>query len=38
MIVGSDCVFCAIVEGDASAEVIYEDEETMAFMDIHPAA
>jgi histidine triad (HIT) family protein len=36
--VGSDCVFCAIAEGDASAEVICEDEETMAFMDIHPAA
>ncbi|MFQ6000265.1 MAG: HIT family protein [Anaerolineae bacterium] len=34
---GTGCVFCAIVKGDASAEVIYEDEETLAFMDINPA-
>jgi len=32
-----DCIFCAIVEGRAPAEVIFEDEETMAFMDINPA-
>jgi len=25
LIVKSDCVFCAIAEGDAPAEVIYED-------------
>ena len=31
------CVFCAIVAGQTPAEVIYEDEATMAFMDIHPA-
>jgi len=35
--VESGCVFCAIVKGDASAEVIYEDEGTLAFMDINPA-
>ena len=33
----TDCVFCAIVEGRAPAEVVYEDEATMAFMDINPA-
>lgn len=32
-----DCIFCAIVEGRAPAEVVFEDEETMAFMDINPA-
>ncbi len=32
-----ECVFCAIVRGDAPAEVVYEDEETLAFVDINPA-
>ncbi len=32
------CVFCAIIKGDAPAEIVYEDEVTLAFMDIHPAA
>jgi len=31
------CIFCAIVEGQAPAEVVFEDEETLAFMDINPA-
>jgi histidine triad (HIT) family protein len=31
------CVFCAIVAGQAPAEVVYEDEHTLAFMDINPA-
>ncbi len=31
------CIFCAIVRGEAPGEVVYEDEETLAFMDIHPA-
>jgi histidine triad (HIT) family protein len=31
------CIFCAIIEGRAPAEVVFEDEETMAFMDLHPA-
>lgn len=33
----SDCVFCAIVAGDAPAEIIDSDEHTIAFMDINPA-
>ena len=31
------CIFCAIVEGQAPAEVVFDDEETLAFMDINPA-
>jgi histidine triad (HIT) family protein len=33
----SDCIFCAIVAGDAPATRVYEDERTLAFMDINPA-
>ena len=32
-----DCVFCDIIEGRTPAEVVFEDEETLAFMDINPA-
>lgn len=32
-----DCVFCAIVRGEAEASVAYEDERVVAFMDIAPA-
>jgi histidine triad (HIT) family protein len=31
------CIFCAIIEGQAPAEVVLEDEKTLAFMDINPA-
>ncbi|HEX6206999.1 MAG TPA: HIT family protein [Actinomycetota bacterium] len=31
------CVFCRIVSRDAPSLTIYEDEATMAFMDINPA-
>jgi histidine triad (HIT) family protein len=31
------CIFCAIIEGQAPAEVLFEDKETLAFMDINPA-
>ena len=33
-----DCIFCKIVNGDIPAERVYEDEETLAFRDINPAA
>lgn len=36
MIGADDCIFCAIVAGDAPAYVVHEDEETMAFLGIHP--
>lgn len=32
-----DCIFCSILEGNAPAEIVYEDEQTLAFMDINPA-
>ena len=31
-----DCIFCAIVRGDAPAERVYGDERVIAFMDIQP--
>ena len=31
-----DCIFCAIVRGDAPATKVDEDDHTIAFMDIHP--
>ena len=31
------CIFCAIVAGQAPAEVVYEDEHALAFLDINPA-
>ena len=30
------CVFCDIVRGTAAAEVVYRDEETVAFLDARP--
>lgn len=32
----SDCIFCKIVKKEIPATVIYEDEDTLAFMDIGP--
>jgi histidine triad (HIT) family protein len=32
----SECIFCAIVDGEAFAAVLYEDEDIIAFMDIKP--
>ena len=34
----SDCIFCAILRGDAPAHRVYEDEHVIAFMDIFPVA
>lgn len=31
-----DCIFCKIVNKEIPATVIYEDDETMVFMDIGP--
>lgn len=33
-----DCVFCAIIAGVAPAVVVYEDDDTVAFMDINPVS
>ena len=32
-----DCLFCKIVRGQIPARKVYEDEEILAFDDIHPA-
>ncbi|MFB9308902.1 histidine triad (HIT) family protein [Agromyces hippuratus] len=32
------CMFCAILAGEAPAHHVYEDELTIAFLSIHPAA
>ncbi len=31
------CIFCSIIAGRAPAIVVYQDEHTLAFMDINPA-
>ncbi|MCL4437694.1 HIT family protein [Patescibacteria group bacterium] len=31
-----DCLFCKIAAKEIPAEVIYEDNDTMAFLDVHP--
>lgn len=33
----SDCLFCRIVAGTIPASRVYEDEDILAFKDIHPA-
>ena len=33
-----DCIFCQIVAGKVPSEIIYQDEEVIAFRDIHPMA
>lgn len=32
----NDCIFCKVVAGELSATKIYEDEDTLAFLDINP--
>ena len=32
------CIFCKIVEGQIPSKKVYEDEEILAFHDIHPWA
>ena len=34
----SDCIFCKIIAGEIPAKKIYEDDETLAFLDINPAS
>lgn len=33
-----DCLFCKIAKGEEDADVIFEDEEVIAFKDINPKA
>ncbi len=32
-----DCIFCKIIAGDIPSFKLYEDDDTLAFMDINPA-
>ena len=34
----SDCIFCKIIAGEIPCFKLYEDEDTLAFMDINPAS
>jgi histidine triad (HIT) family protein len=36
--VSTDCLFCGIVAGTVPSTKVYEDDLTLAFRDIHPAA
>ncbi len=33
-----ECIFCRIVEREAPAYIVYEDEDVMAFLDIYPVS
>jgi histidine triad (HIT) family protein len=32
----ADCIFCKIIAGEIPADKVYEDEKTLAFLDIAP--
>jgi histidine triad (HIT) family protein len=34
----NDCIFCKIVNKEIPAKFVYEDDQVVAFEDIHPAA
>lgn len=34
----ADCLFCKIVQKEIPANIVYEDQEFLAFKDINPAA
>jgi histidine triad (HIT) family protein len=36
-VTNDDCIFCKIIRGEITAQIVDEDERTVAFMDIHPA-
>ncbi len=33
-----DCLFCKIINKTIPAEIVYEDKDALAFLDIHPRA
>ncbi|MBV9789880.1 MAG: HIT family protein [Chloroflexi bacterium] len=33
-----DCIFCRIIAGDIPSHKVYEDDATLAFLDINPAS
>ena len=34
----NECLFCKIVLGDVSADIVHEDDQVLAFRDINPRA
>jgi len=34
----SDCIFCKIVNGDIPADIVYENDNVIAFKDMNPQA
>ena len=34
----TDCLFCKMVSGDIPPDIVYEDDEVLAFNDINPQA
>lgn len=34
----SDCIFCGIVNGDIPADIVFENDQVIAFRDIEPKA
>jgi histidine triad (HIT) family protein len=36
--VADECIFCGIVNGDVPANIVYRDDEVVAFEDIKPVA
>jgi histidine triad (HIT) family protein len=34
----SECIFCRIASKEAPAQIVYEDERAMAFLDINPVS
>ena len=33
-----DCIFCAIARGEMGTQLVYEDQDVVAFEDLHPQA
>lgn len=33
-----ECIFCKIINGEIPAKIIYQDEQVIAFDDLHPQA
>ena len=38
VVASTECIFCAIADGNEQASVVHSDELVVAFMDIRPAA
>ncbi len=34
----TDCIFCKIVSGDIPGDIIYQDDDVLAFRDLNPQA